>query len=156
MQGGDFMKDYEINKETIAVIGIDDFHSKVLEKDNDYIIKHSSYEVMDNSCEYFGSNYIGRMKGSKNILNAKYKVPIIVEESNNIIFFPLSDVDNNKCIWLSLNWFDKVEQDINKKNSIIYFKNGKKLHTNISKYSIENQVMRSSKLFMILNYRKNR
>ena len=149
------MNNYEINKETMAVIGIDDYSSKVMENNNDYIIDNTSYEVMDRSCEYFGSNYSGRLKGSKNMLNDKYKLPIIVEESNNIIFFPLSDVENNKCIWISLNWFSKVEVDNDSKNSIIYFKNGRKICTETSKYSIENQVLRSSQLYLILNNRKN-
>lgn len=147
------VKSYEINSETAAVVGISDKSTKIVEKDRNYFINENSFSVMEHSCEYFGSSYNGRNRGSKKMLGANYKVPIIIEESNNIIFFPISEVDNPKCIWISLRWFDKVINEGNK--NYICLKNGIKIPTDISKYSIENQVLRSSKLHMILYERKN-
>ena len=147
------MEKYEINKETAAIIGINKYSSKVVEKGKNYKINDSAYSVMENSCEYYGSTYNGRLKGSKNMLGLRYKVPIIVEESSDLIFFPITDIENPKCIWISLNWFDKVEIEGN--TTYIYLKNGKKIPTKMSKYSIENQFLKSSKLHLILNNRKN-
>ena len=147
------MEKYEINTETMAVIGVNENFTEVLENHNNYFIKDSSYSVMEHSCEYFGSSCSGRIIGSKKMLGINYKVPIIVEESNNIIFFPISEVDNPKCVWISLKWFDKVEEDYD--HTYIYLKNGKKIKTKISKYSIDNQVLRASKLHLLLNERKN-
>ena len=147
------MEKYEINTETMAVIGVNENFTEVLENKNNYFIKDSSYSVMEHSCEYFGSSCSGRIIGSKKMLGINYKVPIIVEESNDIIFFPISEVDNPKCVWISLKWFDKVEEDYD--HTYIYLKNGKKIKTKISKYSIDNQVLRASKLHLLLNERKN-
>jgi len=146
------MEKYEINEETAAIVGVNDNFSKIIEKNKDYFIGDNSYSVMEHSCEYFGSTYSGRIIGGKKMLGANYKVPIIVEESNDLIFFPVSDITNPKCMWISLNWFDHVEEEYG--ITYIYLKNGKKISTKASKYSIENQVLRSSKLNLILNNRK--
>ncbi len=146
------MKQYEVNDETLAVIGIDENNSKVLEKKKEYLIENSSYEVMDYSCQYFGSSYLGRIDGSKKMLGANYKLPIIVEESSGLIFFPITSPENKECIWISLKWYQEVLES--KEHTCILLKNGKKILCSISKKSIENQVMRASRLNLILNERK--
>ena len=74
------MEKYEINKETLAVVGINKKTTKVLEKSREYIINDIAYEVMEHSCQYFGSSYGGRVEGSKKMIDSNYKLPIIVEE----------------------------------------------------------------------------
>ena len=146
------MKNYEVNDETMAIVGLNEKNSKVLEKEKEYLISSNSYEVLDYSCQYFGSSYSGRLDGSKKILDAKYKLPIIVEESAELIFFPISSPENDDCIWIALQWFDDIVE-INKK-VFIRLKNGKKIEVKTSKYSIKNQVMRASRLNYILKERK--
>lgn len=146
------MKQYEVNDETLAVIGINDNVSRVLERKKEYLIENSSYEVMDYSCQYFGSSYLGRVNGSKKMLGANYKLPIIVEESSGLIFFPISSPENSGCIWISLKWYkDSFES---KGTTYIILKNGRRVACSTSKKSIENQVMRASRLNLILNERK--
>lgn len=146
------MLKYEINRETAAIIGLSKKETKVLENNNEYIIKDNAFNVMDHSCKYFGSSYNGRIEGSKNILGFNYKLPILVEEYNNSIFFPIKQIDDPTCIWISLNLYDRVVQ--NNKNTIIYFKNGKKITVNVSKNIINNQVLKSSRLKYIISDRK--
>lgn len=146
------MKNYEVNNETMAIIGLNEENSKVLEKEREYLISSNSYEVLDYSCQYFGSSYLGRLDGSKKMLDAKYKLPIIVEESSELIFFPISSPENEDCIWISLQWFDDIVEIKNK--TYIRLKNGTKIEVKTSKYSIKNQVMRASRLNYILKERK--
>ena len=148
------MKKYEINNSTLAVIGVDDKSSKVMECSKSYQIEDNSYQVMEDSCNYFGSSFRGRIEGTKKMIGVNYKVPIIIEETNDLIFFPLSEIESNKCVWISLKWFDKVEDDEDG-NTYIYLKNGKKIKTSSSKYSIENQVLKSTKLHFLISDRKN-
>ena len=84
------MKDYEISKDTLAVIPVGEKKSKVIEKDCSFIINHSPNRVMDDSCKYYGSSMDGRQKGTTNLTGISYKAPIIVQEEGNIIFFPTS------------------------------------------------------------------
>ena len=146
------MEKYEVNEETLAVIGVGKNQSKILERGKEYLVEDSAYEVIDYSCQYFGSSYLGRVDGSKKMLGANYKLPIIVEESSELIFFPLMTPDSPKCIWISLKWFkDIIEAD---GKSYIVLKNGQKIECLTSKSSIKNQLMRASRLNLILNERK--
>ena len=145
------MKNYEINDDTYAVIGIDCFNSKVIEKEYDYNIEKDAYSVMDESCEYYGSSYKGRLKASKSILNCSYKLPIIIEESTYLIFFPIKSSLEEDCIWINLNKVKKVEKNRNKTD--ITFENNKKLVVDASKMSIDNQILRSSRLESLIRKR---
>ena len=133
------MEKYEINRDTAAVVGVSEKFTKIVEKDQDYFFSDAVYEVMDYSCQYFGSSYSGRVNGCKKMLGVNYKVPIIVEESNNLIFFPISSTENPGCIWIALNWYDYVTEEDG--ITYIYLKNGKRISTKVSKYSIENQII---------------
>ena len=83
---------YEVNKGTLAVLPNDEDSSLVYEDENRYLIHEKAYKIMDDSCKYFGSTYEGRKNGSKEILGAEYKVPIIVEDSNNLIVFEITGI----------------------------------------------------------------
>ena len=72
------MDSYEINKDTYAILSVSNNVTRVVEKNDEYFIKKGSYEVMEDSCAYYGSSCEGRIKGTKNILGNTYKVPIII------------------------------------------------------------------------------
>ena len=145
------MKNYEINDDTYAVVGKNSYSSKVIEKDIDYDVEKDAYSVMDESCEYYGSSYKGRLKASKSILNCSYKLPILVEESTYMIFFPIKSSLEEDCIWINLNKIKRVEKN-NEKTDII-FENNKKITVDSSKMSIDNQIFRSSRLENLLRKR---
>lgn len=147
------MKNYEINEDTLAVISTSFKKAKIIEKDTEYHVESSGYEVMDYSCQYFGSSYQGRVLGSKNLLKANYKLPVIVEETKNMIFFPTTTPTGEDCCWISLK--DVKNYEALGKNTVIYFKNGAQIVVPTSKASIENQILRSSRLACILEERKN-
>lgn len=146
------MIEYEITEETCALIAINNECTKIIELDDEIIIKNSTSKILDYSCKYYGSSYLGRKEGSMNILKNIYKIPIIVEESRNIIFFPISSTRQNDTTWISLKnikSYKKVD-----KNTEIIFKNNKKILLRISYYSLQNQILRSSYLEMIFLSRK--
>ena len=146
------MDSYEINKDTYAVMTVDDKITKILEKDDEYFINKNSYEVMEDSCSYYGSSCEGRIKGTKMILGSNYKVPIIVEESNEIIFFPTEAASSSNCIWLSLNNIKSYE----KCNGFtrVVFNSGKELIIKMSISSFETQLLRANRLGSIIRKRR--
>ena len=146
------MDSYEINKDTYAVMSIDDGVTKVIEKEDEYFINKNSYEVMEDSCAYYGSSCEGRVKGTKVILGSNYKVPIIVEETNEIIFFPTEAATNANCIWLSLNNIKSYEK-CNGFTKVI-FDSGKELIVKMSISSFETQILRANRLGSILRKRR--
>ena len=145
--------DYEINSETLLISAISDSKSKVLEsKSVTYDIDSSVFQVIEHSCEYFGSSYEGRKEGTKKILGITHKAPIIIEESRQIIFFPTSSPDNNNCVWINLEKIEKYFKT-DKRKSAIEFKDGTILEFNVSYGSLTNQIMRATRLKYILNER---
>ena len=146
------MDSYEINKHTYAVMSINDGVSKVLEKDDEYFVNKNSYEVMEDSCSYYGSSCEGRIKGTKMILGSNYKVPIVVEETNEIIFFPTEAASNANCIWLSLNNIKRYERS-NGFTKVI-FNSGKEIIVKMSISSFETQILRANRLGSIIRKRK--
>ena len=124
------MKDYEINSSTLAIVPIDEETSKVYEEEAEYIVNRSSNSIIKDSCEFYGSTYNGRCTGTKSLTGIKSKYPIIIEESRNIIFFPTTSVRTQQSCWIALINFD------------------------ISYYSLENQIVRSTMLKSKLYERK--
>ena len=150
------MREYEISKNTLAVIPIGEKKSKVIEKDNIYIIDESPNRIMDESCRYYGSSIGGRQKGTSNLTGITYKAPIIVQEEGSIIFFPTTSPRLKKCCWISLNNIDSYYYDFEKKTCVILFDNNFKLEFDISYCVLNNQVLKSHRLESIVNKRKSK
>lgn len=146
------MLDYEITEETCALIAINELCTKVVELEDDFIINNSSLKILDYSCKYYGSSYLGRKEGSISILKKLYKIPIIVEESKSLIFFPISSPRYGNTTWISLkNIKSFIKLD---KCTEITFKSGKKIILKVSYTSLQNQILRASYLEMIFLSRK--
>lgn len=147
------LDNYEINSGTLAIIPIDEYTSKVIELNNEYIVNKSCFEIIDDSCNYYGSTYQGRYEGTKNMIGMNYKLPIIIEESKNIIFFPTISPRLINCSWVSLNNLKTYLK--NNDGSDIVFKNDSIINFNISIFSLESQILRASRLESILRSRKD-
>ena len=147
------MNNYEINEKTMAIIPITEDTTQVIEEDKYMFINQNSFEIIDHSCKFFGSSYVGRQKGAMEMLGISYKTPIIVEETQNIILFPTSSFRSNDCCWISLNKVSKCEQD--SKKSKVYFKNGEELELDISIGSLKNQILKSTMLDSTIRKRRN-
>ena len=146
------MKEYEINEETMAIIPINYYQTLVKEYDREYVVEKNAYEIMENSCEYYGSTYKGRLTAAKKMLNSSYKLPIIIEESENIIFFPTKSSLLDDCCWINYNYIKKYEKLENRVK--ITFKNNEEINVDMSKLSLDNQISRSSMLELISRKRK--
>ncbi len=146
---------YEISKGTLAIVPNDEESSLIYEDEDRYIIKQKPYEIMESSCLYFGSSYKGRKEGAREILGAEYKVPIIVDDSDNIIVFPTTSPLSHDCVWICLKHIKKYER-IDANNTKIIFDNNKEIIVPSSYRSIENQISRASRLDYIMRIRKSK
>ena len=101
---------YEINRGTLAIVPNETTNSLVYEDEERYLIEEKPFQIMEESCKYFGSTYDGRKNSARDILGAEYKVPIIVEDSDNLIVFPTTSPQSDECIWISLRRVKKFEK----------------------------------------------
>ncbi len=146
--------EYEINKGTLAIVPNEMDDSLVYEDDDRFLIHQTPFEIMEESCKYFGSTYEGRKESAKSILGAEYKVPVIVEDSDNLIVFPTTSPKSEDCVWISLKRiqsFDKVDSN----NTKIIFDNNQEIIVPVSYRMLENQVSRAARLDFMMKKRKS-
>lgn len=144
--------DYEITFDTQIILPVENNSSRIIENNESYVINVPPMQVLEHSCEYFGSSFNGRKEGTKKLLGITHKSPIIVEESRKIIFFPTTSPDRIDCVWINLEKVNKYYKSSSKK-SIIEFKNGDIIEFDVSIGSLTNQIMRASRLKYILEER---
>ena len=150
------MNQYEINDATLAIIPDKKANSLILEEGTEYKIEAKPLKIIDYSCKYFGSSYVGRREGSKQILQTAYKLPIMIEDTRNIVFFPTNSPEETECSWLALNKIEKIRPLSSRNNyTEIEFANGKILARPISYKSLENQILRASRLESVIRNRRS-
>ena len=147
------LREYEINSNTLALLPIGKEATKVIEKQDSFLVNMTPSDIIDQSCRSFGSSYLGRHEGTKHLTGINYKAPIIIEETQSMIFFPTASPRFSKCAWIELN---HVKNHIRfEEKSILYFQCGKNVELDISYGSLENQILRATKLESVLRKKKS-
>ena len=124
------------------IIYYDNFNTIMINTDGKIIINGNFIRsILNKSCIFYGSSLNGRLKGSKDLLKCRYKLPIIISESNRLIFFPV-----NKYFWINFNMIESFEKKEN--HTIIIFKNGYKRSIFVSYRVVNNQMLKCSRLWL--------
>ena len=145
------MDKYEINDKTLA-LKMKENKTVVYEEGSTFTINGiTPNQIMEDSCTYYGSTLEGRKVGSSNVLNMSYKLPILVEDVNNIIFFPTKSPRKRDCVWLSLNNIKDYYQENDK--IVVVFNNGKKLKIKESYRIIDSQILKATRLGCVMQER---
>ncbi len=146
------MEKYKINDKTLVLFSLD-AKTRVYEEDKCFVVDENPNSIMESSCSYYGSSLEGRRKGATSLIGVKYKVPVLVEESKNIIFFPTESSKKTSCTWIRSN---KIENYYYSNGRLVLcFKNGDKIVLDHSLPVIENQILRSTRLEALIRARKN-
>lgn len=145
------MQTYEINEETRALVPCST-GTIIYEAERRFFINNEANNIINNSCEYYGSTFEGRKIGTTRLTGMTHKLPIIIEESKRIIFFPTSSPRLNQCSWLSLNHIKNVEK-LDKQSKVV-FDNYQEIILDISFGCLNNQLLRASRLESVLINRK--
>ena len=145
------IEEYYINRDTLFIKSIDNNKSEIYDLNGKYIINQNIFDLVEENCEYYGSTYEGRIKAAQKILNFSYKLPLLIEESEKIIFFPTKSYTSDDCCWINHNYVKKREKKGN--NTKVMFQNGVEKEFNISKLSFENQLLRAGMLDAMITKR---
>lgn len=137
---------YEIDLSTLLLMGIDEKSTKVVCLDGEVIIHDNVKNIVNYSCKFFGSSLTERINVTKRLINISNKSPIFVEETKNIIFFPLRSTREKVNIWISFNNLESYEQ-VGRK-TLLKFKNQHEFLIDYSYYMVDNQITRC----MMLDY----
>lgn len=147
------IEEYYINEDTLLLIPNGKNKTKIIDINGIYYIKKSVFEIVDESCQYYGSSYGGRYIGAKKLLEMEYKLPIILDEVKEVVIFPTCSPRQQNCIWINVNNIESYTKM--KEFSIIKFTNNTTQNLNISYNCLENQILRATFLMMKLKKRKN-
>ena len=146
------INEYFINEDTLILAPNGKNKTKIYDKEGEYEINYKIMDIVEKSCNYYGSSYSGRCVGSKTILNMNYKLPIIMDEVKEIIMIPTSSPNNEDCNWICLN---NIEDYYKKDNKIVIeFSNKMTYILENSYYTVENQILRGTLLLTKLRKRK--
>lgn len=147
------MNNYEISSMTLALLPIGLNKTKIIEENSKELLFNKPFmSIIDYNCKINGSTYHGRYQSSKLLVGKKEKLPIIIEEKNNIIFLPTKSYRSDKCCWIAYN---KIKDYYKSKNkTIIIFKNNEKLEIDISINMFETQLLKVLKLNLKMNSKK--
>lgn len=145
---------YKITEDTLAIIPINRKKTKVYENERVFVVNRNANKIIEDNCTYYGSSYGGRKRGTMELIGVTHKAPILIEEGNNLIFFPTSSPRLHDCGWISLNNYECYQpyQD----DSIIVFQNNLKIQVAASTRIIDNQVLRATRLESVVRKRKNK
>lgn len=138
---------YNINDETLAVLPVNANNCEILEKHSNLIIKCSSLEVIEYSCEYFGVGYKSRVNCTYNFIKTRYKAPVVIEESSRIIFFPLTSPKKDTNLWVSYNNVLDYSPSKWKNETNVKFKNGISISVPVSYYVFNCQYCKAARLY---------
>lgn len=142
------IEEYEVNPYTMFITPLvygSKTYSQIYELEDEFVSPFKPIEIIKKSCEYFSSSFEGRRDGTKQLIGITHKVPIVIDPTNFIYFFPTTSPSRSECIWIShehvLNY-----RRIAPHQTQVTFQNKKSYIFPISHSSFENQLLRTALL----------
>lgn len=148
------LSDYIINEGTLAITPYGKRSSLIYDVKGEYVVNKNPNKLMELNCLRNGSSYKGRLCSTELLTGISYKAPVMVIESDNIVFFPTSSPRLKTCLWINNNNINGVNYDEDKNVCIINFSNDFNLEVDMSLNVINNQIYKASRLESIS--RKNK
>ena len=105
MQMADFMvvEEYEWNPDSLLMKSYyQDGHllAHVYEKERELLVRQKPKDVIDYSCQYYGTSLEGNQKGASIVTNYKKKLPVVICKELNLVVFPSSSPSKDTCYWI--------------------------------------------------------
>jgi len=142
------IEEYEINSCTMYVEPVvygGKVYSRSVELEDEFLSPFKPLDIIKKSCIYFGVDYESRKRGTRQLIGYYRKLPIIIEPTNHIYFFPTVSPLIPECIWIS---FEHVEsyRRVSAQKTMIIFRNKQSHIFPVPVSTIEGQMLRTSLL----------
>ncbi|MFJ5760064.1 competence protein ComK [Neobacillus sp. NPDC093182] len=142
------IEEYEANPFTMFVKPIaygSKIYSEIFEVEDEFLSPFKPLDIIRNSCEYYGSDYEGRRNGTKQLVGYAHKIPIAIDPTNRIFFFPTTSPSRQECIWISHEHVKDYDR-INPQETVILFNNNQSFKFPVSCSTIISQLERTAYL----------
>lgn len=123
----------------------------VMEKEKKFTVETECFKLLKKSCRWYGNSYNIQRDFIIDKFNYYIKTPIIMSNSDKLIFFPTTAPSSKDCIWVCYNNVDRYVKDEDKNYTKIYFKGGKILNISASYTTIDNQITRCIRIEKFIN-----
>ncbi|WP_254782349.1 competence protein ComK [Bacillus sp. OK048] len=156
------IEEYEVNPFTMFIKPIvygSKIYSEIFEVEDKFLSPFKPLDIIKNSCEYYGSDYEGRRNGTKRLVGYAHKIPITIDPTNRLFFFPTTSPNSQECIWISQEHVKKCIRT-NPQETLILFNNNQSYTFPVSCRSIMTQLERaahlSTKLMQRIEYNERK
>ncbi|MDP4103610.1 MAG: competence protein ComK [Bacillota bacterium] len=142
------IEEYEVNPYTMfikPVIYGSKVYSEIYELEDEYLSPFKPLDIIKKSCEYFSSSFEGRKDGTKQLIGITHKVPIVIDPTNFIYFFPTTSPTRSECIWISHEHIMDYHR-IDSRQTRVIFQNKQSFILPVSRSSFSNQMLRTALL----------
>lgn len=142
------IEEYEVNPYTMFIIPSEygsKVYSQIYELEDDFLSPFKPLDIIKKSCEYFSSSFDGRKEGTKRLIGITHKVPIVIDPTNYIYFFPTTSPSRTECIWISHEHVVNYRR-VAPRQTQVSFQNKQSYVFPISYSSFENQLLRTALL----------
>ncbi|WP_394235519.1 competence protein ComK [Niallia oryzisoli] len=141
-------EEYQISRSTLAILPIEygsKLYSQIYDLENDQFSPLKPLDLIKKGCRSFCSSYEGRKEGSRQLIGFTHKIPVTIDSTNMMYFFPTASPLSKRCAWVShahVLHYEKVDSI----NTLVYFRNKKTAIIPVSSYTFENQMLRTALL----------
>jgi competence transcription factor ComK len=110
--------------------------TKIYQTNGEFEVSNRSIYVVKQLCEQALFSYEGYIKSVKKLIDRKYKIPVVIDQSTKLI--PTKNTKSYDNVWLNY----EAIQSIKKVHDTleIFFYSGKKIYMNISFLTIKAQI----------------
>ena len=102
------IEEYYVNEDTLLLLPVGKEKTKIFDINGTYCIKKNCFDLVDDSCQYYGSSLEGRTKGTYKMTGLYYKAPIIISEQEPTIFFPTCSPRLKECAWFNVENVERI------------------------------------------------
>ncbi|MGZ4159385.1 MAG: competence protein ComK [Neobacillus sp.] len=140
------IEEYEVNSCTMFLEPVEygsKIYTRIIEVDDEFLAPFKPLDIIKNSCNYFGCDYESRKRGTRMLTDIKRKIPIVIEPTNSLYFFPTTSPSRQECIWIAHDHVENYRRS-DRHQTLIKFQNKKSYYFPVSYCTIEGQMGRTS------------
>src|SRR4051812_32643745 len=138
------IEEYEVNSCTMYIEPVEygsKIYSHAVELEDEFLSPYKPLDIIKNSCAYFGVDYESRKRGTRNLIGYNRKIPIVIEPTNHMFFFPTASPDSPECIWFSHEHIENCHR-VAAQQTLIIFRNKQSRVFPVSYSTIQTQMLR--------------
>ena len=140
---------YRITKRTVAILPSFDFVMQsriILEDGTEISTPLRPYQLLQLSCRQYNSSIEERIFIAKRVAGVKGKVPVVIEPTSGLVFFPTKSPKREDCEWYAWSHVQDISTVEGNSNGHVITKNGHTIATNATPYVLRNQLKATGEL----------